>query len=370
MDRPTRTTYPRRHHEDNYLARSNRIASPRGILRPATAATSEPGRKSGASLPAVSFVRRSLNGTQARRFRRSTQPLGREPRPRTLFGPPSQPDHALDSAAPIAASATRADRRRGLRSPSPSLERPPETLRAIALLLAPGASRAIGLATFQSLEIKLRTWPASLRAGAAEATVHRQPGAHAPRVAGPALGDEEGCAVRLRAAPFLTVAAWTRAKSLAAMPFGASTRRKATVSPRSDASLELARRDDVVGVTARGVIRQRRGFADKCFAIRMLCGRTMPMATFRWSGPARSSLARTIGDRRFLSEASGDPSPGRGRRSRRCSEMCGSSWRGSALTRCFRRRCRNPTSACCWSSATARARRLRYACSGMRRAEK
>ena len=98
--------------------------------------------------------------------------------------------------------------------------------------------------------------------------------------------------------------------------------------------------------------------------------RSCALATFRWSGPARSSLARTIGIAKLLSEASGDSSRGQGRRSRRCSEMCGSSWRGSAPTRCFRRRCRNPTSACCWSSATARGRRLRYACSGMRRAEK
>ena len=40
-------------------------------------------------------------------------------------------------------------------------------------------------------QARLRTWPASLRAGAAEATVHgpRQPGALVRRVAGPALGD-------------------------------------------------------------------------------------------------------------------------------------------------------------------------------------
>ena len=48
---------------------------------------------------------------------------------------------------------------------------------------------ASAMATFQSPGMKLRTWPASLRAGAAEATVHRQPDALARRVAGPALGD-------------------------------------------------------------------------------------------------------------------------------------------------------------------------------------
>src|ERR1035441_2643049 len=40
------------------------------------------------------------------------------------------------------------------------------------------------------------------------------------RRAGPAVGDEEGCAARLRATPFFARAACTRAKSLAAIPFG------------------------------------------------------------------------------------------------------------------------------------------------------
>ena len=39
------------------------------------------------------------------------------------------------------------------------------------------AGPAAASATFQSPGIKLRTWPASLRAGPAEATVHRQPAA-------------------------------------------------------------------------------------------------------------------------------------------------------------------------------------------------
>jgi hypothetical protein len=37
---------------------------------------------------------------------------------------------------------------------------------------------------------------------------------------GPAIGDEEGCAPRLRAAPLFARAACTRAKLLAAMPLG------------------------------------------------------------------------------------------------------------------------------------------------------
>ncbi len=55
--------------------------------------------------------------------------------------------------------------------------------------------------------------------------------------------------------------------------------REATTARRNSTSLQMAQRDDVVGVTARGVIRQRLRFADKCFAIRVLSGRTMPMAT-------------------------------------------------------------------------------------------
>ena len=59
-------------------------------------------------------------------------------------------------------------------------------------------------------------------AHAAEAapTPHRQPGDAARLGSSPGFGDEEGCAARLRATRVFARAACTRAKSLAAIPFG------------------------------------------------------------------------------------------------------------------------------------------------------
>jgi hypothetical protein len=65
------------------------------------------------------------------------------------------------------------------------------------------------------------------------------------RLAGPAFGDEEGCAARLRATRVLARAACTRAKSLAAIRSAASTTRKATTSSPSTTSLLMAQSDSL-----------------------------------------------------------------------------------------------------------------------------
>ncbi len=76
-------------------------------------------------------------------------------------------------------------------------------------------------------------------------------------------------------------------KDAAACKSAASASTKATVSRRFAGPSLMAQRDDVIGVTARNAIRQRRRLARRRLAIWVLSGRNMPVR--RWDRSGRTT---------------------------------------------------------------------------------
>jgi hypothetical protein len=161
-----------------------------------------------------------------------------------------------------------------------------------------GRSAPVALAAAESPPIKLLGGSARAPAPGQPNRLCRRTWSVLDTLARPASDDEEGCAARLRAAPFVGRAVCARAKSLAAIPFGCKHEAESDDLEPKPTSLLVAQDDDVARHRRESAPARRSRQADRepaspwFHAEPDACGADVPIARPRTT--ARSSTTNPI----------------------------------------------------------------------------